>query len=94
MSNKFATFFITLVLLHSFISLIHASRPNFASLNNGFSSLTKDDIMGTKEATIMEALEDEKSNCVEEGSSEECLMRRTLAAHTDYIYTQKHNPKP
>ncbi|XAR51391.1 hypothetical protein NMG60_11006005 [Bertholletia excelsa] len=22
---------------------------------------------------------------------EECLMRRTLAAHTDYIYTQKHN---
>ncbi|KAL2322866.1 hypothetical protein Fmac_027245 [Flemingia macrophylla] len=23
---------------------------------------------------------------------EECLMRRTLAAHVDYIYTQKHNP--
>ncbi|XP_027362284.1 phytosulfokines-like [Abrus precatorius] len=23
---------------------------------------------------------------------EECLMRRTLAAHIDYIYTQKHNP--
>ncbi|MBA0851449.1 hypothetical protein Goshw_020012 [Gossypium schwendimanii] len=23
---------------------------------------------------------------------EECLMRRTLAAHTDYIYTQNHNP--
>jgi len=23
---------------------------------------------------------------------EECLMRRTLAAHTDYIYTQKNNP--
>ncbi|POO00668.1 Phytosulfokine [Trema orientale] len=23
---------------------------------------------------------------------EECLMRRTLAAHTDYIYTQKHKP--
>ncbi|KAJ8640768.1 hypothetical protein MRB53_017462 [Persea americana] len=22
---------------------------------------------------------------------EECLMRRTLAAHTDYIYTQKEN---
>ncbi|KAB2050897.1 hypothetical protein ERO13_A12G018600v2 [Gossypium hirsutum] len=26
----------------------------------------------------------------EEG--EECLMRRTLAAHVDYIYTQKANP--
>ncbi|KAF5733226.1 phytosulfokines-like [Tripterygium wilfordii] len=23
---------------------------------------------------------------------EECLMRRTLAAHIDYIYTQKHKP--
>lgn len=25
-------------------------------------------------------------------SEEECLMRRTLLAHTDYIYTQKQNP--
>ncbi|ERN18561.1 hypothetical protein AMTRI_Chr12g272540 [Amborella trichopoda] len=24
-------------------------------------------------------------------NEEECLMRRTLVAHTDYIYTQKHN---
>ncbi|KAI3462669.1 hypothetical protein Pfo_019332 [Paulownia fortunei] len=23
---------------------------------------------------------------------EECLMRRTLTAHLDYIYTQQHNP--
>lgn len=23
---------------------------------------------------------------------EECLMRRTLAAHLDYIYTQNHKP--
>lgn len=23
---------------------------------------------------------------------DECLQRRTLAAHTDYIYTQKHKP--
>ncbi|PWA76720.1 phytosulfokine [Artemisia annua] len=23
---------------------------------------------------------------------DECLMRRTLAAHIDYIYTQKKNP--
>ncbi|KAI4367549.1 hypothetical protein MLD38_023277 [Melastoma candidum] len=27
-----------------------------------------------------------------EGIGEECLMRRTLAAQTDYIYTQEHNP--
>ncbi|KAI4315095.1 hypothetical protein L6164_027941 [Bauhinia variegata] len=25
-------------------------------------------------------------------TEEECLMRRTLAAHIDYIYTQKHKP--
>ncbi|KAK7309137.1 hypothetical protein RJT34_05639 [Clitoria ternatea] len=32
---------------------------------------------------------DETCEGIEE---EECLMRRTLAAHTDYIYTQKQNP--
>lgn len=26
-------------------------------------------------------------------AEEECLMRRTLAAHIDYIYTQRHNNK-
>nr|CAK22422.1 phytosulfokine-alpha peptide precursor [Beta vulgaris] len=25
-------------------------------------------------------------------NEEECLMRRTLVAHTDYIYTQHQNP--
>ncbi|XP_058186832.1 phytosulfokines 3 isoform X1 [Rhododendron vialii] len=30
-------------------------------------------------------------SCVGVGE-EECLMRRTLAAHVDYIYTQKQNP--
>ncbi|KAK7310760.1 hypothetical protein RJT34_08472 [Clitoria ternatea] len=30
-------------------------------------------------------------NCVE--GTDECLIRRTLAAHLDYIYTQKHKPK-
>nr|XP_010929855.1 phytosulfokines [Elaeis guineensis] len=43
----------------------------------------------------LEALEQEIPENVEgcEGlSDEECLMRRTLVAHTDYIYTQgKHN---
>ncbi|KAK8580506.1 hypothetical protein V6N13_143588 [Hibiscus sabdariffa] len=32
-------------------------------------------------------------NCEGVGK-EECLMRRTLAAHVDYIYTQSHNHKP
>ncbi|KAL7141540.1 hypothetical protein ABFS83_08G060200 [Erythranthe nasuta] len=25
-------------------------------------------------------------------SEDDCLMRRTLTAHLDYIYTQNHNP--
>ena len=37
-------------------------------------------------------LDDESCEGME--GTEECLMRRTLAAHTDYIYTQKHKPKP
>ncbi|KAE9611676.1 hypothetical protein Lal_00011559 [Lupinus albus] len=43
-----------------------------------------------------EIIEEESVNM--EGSScegigeEDCLMRRTLVAHTDYIYTDKHKP--
>ncbi|GMI77384.1 phytosulfokine 2 precursor [Hibiscus trionum] len=33
---------------------------------------------------------DVDDNC-EGVDKEECLMRRTLVAHVDYIYTQKHN---
>ncbi|GMI68009.1 phytosulfokine 4 precursor [Hibiscus trionum] len=29
---------------------------------------------------------------VEDSCEDECLMRRTLAAHLDYIYTQKQTP--
>ena len=36
-------------------------------------------------------MEDIENNC--NGlNEEECLMRRTLVAHTDYIYTQQQNP--
>ncbi|KAK4794646.1 hypothetical protein SAY86_012640 [Trapa natans] len=30
-----------------------------------------------------------EENCERTGEAEGCLMRRTLAAHIDYIYTQK-----
>nr|ABR17068.1 unknown [Picea sitchensis] len=33
-----------------------------------------------------------EENCSNIDEEEECLMRRTLAAHVDYIYTQEHNP--
>ncbi|EPS69886.1 hypothetical protein M569_04882 [Genlisea aurea] len=45
--------------------------------------------LGTAEEEAATAAED---GCRDIGE-EECLMRRTLAAHVDYIYTQKH-PNP
>ncbi|TKY57913.1 Phytosulfokines 3 [Spatholobus suberectus] len=78
--SKVATFF-TLALLLSF-NLIYATRPH-PSLN-AVSSLHGD--VGVTKAEI------DDESCEEK--TEECLMRRTLAAHVDYIYTQKHKPKP
>ncbi|CAK9165522.1 unnamed protein product [Ilex paraguariensis] len=43
---------------------------------------------GTVGAQHVEVVDE---NCEGVGD-EECLMRRTLAAHIDYIYTQKKNP--
>lgn len=37
-------------------------------------------------------LEEGEENCEGVGEEECVLIRRTLAAHTDYIYTQNHNP--
>ncbi|KAI4327320.1 hypothetical protein L6164_019796 [Bauhinia variegata] len=43
-----------------------------------------------------EVVETEHAEAVNEScdgvAEEECLMRRTLAAHLDYIYTQKQKP--
>ncbi|KAJ1298139.1 hypothetical protein BS78_01G430600 [Paspalum vaginatum] len=47
-------------------------------------------VMEMHHAEPAEAMRDDCEGGEEEG--EECLMRRTLVAHTDYIYTQgKHN---
>ena len=35
---------------------------------------------------------DVEEKCEEGLPEEDCLLRRTLIAHTDYIYTQKQNP--
>ncbi|XP_028767751.1 phytosulfokines [Neltuma alba] len=40
---------------------------------------------------VVEKVNTEEESCEGVGE-EECLMRRTLAAHLDYIYTQKHKP--
>ncbi|KAK8596932.1 hypothetical protein V6N13_001543 [Hibiscus sabdariffa] len=53
----------------------------FGFINSGFG------LMQGVEAESM----DVDGNCEGVGK-EECLMRRTLAAHVDYIYTQHHHP--
>ncbi|CAK7347397.1 unnamed protein product [Dovyalis caffra] len=66
----------TVALLLSF-TLTYAARPQ---------PVLSDDSLDFKadEAAVVESCEGL--------GEEECLMRRTLAAHVDYIYTQKHKP--
>ncbi|XP_020209302.1 phytosulfokines-like [Cajanus cajan] len=75
--SKVTALFFTLLLC---TILAHAMRPQPAFQQE--SSLARAHQQG------VEAVDE---SC--EGVGEdECLVRRTLAAHVDYIYTQKHNP--
>ncbi|XP_008237502.1 PREDICTED: phytosulfokines 3-like [Prunus mume] len=61
-------------------TLVYAARPE------------PDFSAATSAKTQIEGVETEVDESCEGAGEEECLMRRTLAAHVDYIYTQKHNP--
>ncbi|KAK4284455.1 hypothetical protein QN277_001286 [Acacia crassicarpa] len=88
-----AAIFFLLFFTHSF-----AIRPMIPSPSPSPSfSVTPTDQLTMKLTSSPKDLEVERINNVEEGcegnnGEEECLMRRTLAAHLDYIYTQKKNP--
>ncbi|GMI86514.1 phytosulfokine 4 precursor [Hibiscus trionum] len=80
--GKVATFFL-LTLLLSTLSFAARTVPTFPN-----ESLAKTQAKPQPQVAV--EVEDE-DRC--EGIAEdECLMRRTLAAHLDYIYTQKQNP--
>ncbi|CAK8569418.1 unnamed protein product [Lathyrus sativus] len=83
--SKLSTLF-TLTLLLS-LCLTYASRPNLGF--KALSSLHEDNIVGSKVSSV-ELDDDESCEGIEE--EQECLTRRTLMAHLDYIYTQ-HKPK-
>ncbi|KAJ0078064.1 hypothetical protein Patl1_37330 [Pistacia atlantica] len=83
MSSKVNTLCLIIVALLFFFTLTSAARPHPAFPD---SSLTKN-LHGEVE---VEAEKVEES--CEGVGEEECLMRRTLAAHIDYIYTQKTKP--
>ncbi|XP_051180989.1 phytosulfokines 4 [Lolium perenne] len=80
------------LLLFLLLSLSHSARVTAAVRN-----LPAEVGAGDEEAASFStaAAEDERcgGSAGEGEGDEECLMRRTLVAHTDYIYTQggKHN---
>ncbi|KAJ8478418.1 hypothetical protein OPV22_022145 [Ensete ventricosum] len=77
--SKEATFvFISFLLFASFVAHAGGSRP----------------VPVDPKETSLEGVEKEMAERVEECEGvreDECLMRRTLVAHTDYIYTQEHH---
>ncbi|CAK9320484.1 unnamed protein product [Citrullus colocynthis] len=89
MPSKFISFLFILSLLflcHSPPAYAAPSLPPFSSET----APTKIPTQGleSKQSDTDEMMDD---NCNGVGE-EECLMRRTLAAHLDYVYTQKHKP--
>ncbi|CAA0412318.1 Phytosulfokine 5 [Arabidopsis thaliana] len=75
---KFTAFFCIIALLLC-STLTHASaRLNPTSVYPEENSFKK--------------IEQGEENCEGVGEEECFLIRRTLVAHTDYIYTQNHNP--
>ncbi|XP_022768624.1 phytosulfokines-like [Durio zibethinus] len=74
--SKLSTFFIAALLLNFMLS--YAARPEPAL------PLTQHKGFEAEKVDVDE-------NCEGVGK-DECLMRRTLAAHVDYIYTQHHKP--
>ncbi|CAN7005208.1 unnamed protein product [Brassica oleracea var. botrytis] len=75
---KFTTFFFIIVLFLCSTLTNASAQPTPTSVYPGEISVEK--------------LEQGEENCEGVGEEECFLIRRTLAAHTDYIYTQNHNP--
>ncbi|XP_073128549.1 phytosulfokines 3-like [Henckelia pumila] len=75
---KATTIFLLALLLISTLSVSMAARPEPKLREN--------------QAETEQQAKREAGNSCQGIEDEECLMRRTLAAHIDYIYTQKHKP--
>ncbi|VVB05077.1 unnamed protein product [Arabis nemorensis] len=77
---KFTTIFFMALLLCSTLTYAARLAPTITAASSSQTSVKE--IEGDK-------VEEESCNGIGE---EECLIRRTLVAHTDYIYTQNHKP--
>ncbi|EOA25030.1 hypothetical protein CARUB_v10018336mg [Capsella rubella] len=76
--TKFTTIFIVALLLCSTLTYAARLTPTTATASSRDISVKE-----------IEADKAEEESCNGIGE-EECLIRRTLVAHTDYIYTQNH----
>ncbi|XWS63022.1 hypothetical protein CRYUN_Cryun06bG0061000 [Craigia yunnanensis] len=94
MCSKVSAFCMIVFLLFFTLSCTAAARPEPEPASASASALQyantpiKTQHMDSSEAEKVQ-VEDSCEGIEEE---EECLMRRTLAAHVDYIYTQKTKP--
>ncbi|XP_062024499.1 phytosulfokines-like [Rosa rugosa] len=86
MAKLTALFTIAALLLLLSSDLTSAVRPEPAFSNSALKTAQHQDVGADQNINA----EDGEVSC-EGVNEEECLMRRTLAAHVDYIYTQKHN---
>ncbi|KAK9061914.1 hypothetical protein SSX86_019098 [Deinandra increscens subsp. villosa] len=69
------------------IALLLCSKPSYSARPiTATAAMTNHQNKGGAETAEIE------EGCEEGIGEDECLMRRTLVAHTDYIYTQKKNP--
>ncbi|KAE9457269.1 hypothetical protein C3L33_10829, partial [Rhododendron williamsianum] len=77
--SKFTTLFMLTLLLFSMLTYTTARPgPNLVKTQNEDAEIEKNEVY-------------HEENC-DGVDKEECLIRRTLAAHIDYIYTQKQGP--
>ncbi|KAJ6739854.1 PHYTOSULFOKINES 3 [Salix purpurea] len=84
MANVKVTTLFLIVALLLCSTLTYAARPE-PDFPNGSLAKNHQKVVEAESAEVMEEI-------CEGVGEEECLMRRTLAAHTDYIYTQKQKP--
>ncbi|KFK43612.1 hypothetical protein AALP_AA1G149100 [Arabis alpina] len=85
-SKVLMIFFFTLVLLLSMASRV-------ISTEDGFVPPIVSSPSTHEEARSMKG-DGEGVECKNTDSEEECLVKKTIAAHTDYIYTQDLNKSP
>lgn len=89
---------ILLVCAILFISTANAIRSLAAEKNHILTEKSTDQNLPTgspkteQHADQGQQMNDFEDICNNVDEEEECLMRRTLAAHVDYIYTQEHKP--